>query len=329
MRYYEIVISKPGESAVFKRFTSFPNGQSDPGALNVIIDAYVYPFAIPASQTVIQIWGISLEDISQANNFTGYTINVYAGFQNGLPLNNPSQAGLILSGMIFQAFANWIGVDQTLDFVVTVGGSVANQTNNISFSWLAGTTLASALATTLTNGFPKIKQNINISPKLVLAHDEHGFYQSLQAFAQMLKPITQAAIGGTYPGVDIVLTPTQITAYDGSTQADPTTIAFQDLIGQPTWIDAQTLQFVCPMRADLTVGGYIAMPKGLLGNSSQAFGAPGAVTTTAASQPQARQQSVFSGVFLVVQCHHLGNFRAADGTAWVTVFNAVLVPKQP
>ncbi len=328
MRYYDIKITEPGTDKLIRQYTSFPNGVNDPGALNVLVDAYVYPFAIPAAQAVIQIWGISLQDISQASNFTNNNISVYGGFQKGLPLNNPAQARLLFTGIIFQSFANWQGTDMTLDFVVYYNGAAASQDNNIVLDWKAGTSLATALANTMKTAFPKLKQTINVNPKLILSHDEQGAYSSLQALAQVLKPLTQELIGGTYPGVDVSMTADGIIIYDGSTQSTPTPIAFQDLIGQPTWLNNQTLFFMCPMRGDLSVGMYITMPKGLLGNSNAPFGAPGAVTTTPASQPQTRQQSAFSGTFLISLVHHMGNSRQPDGQSWSTVFNAVLQPAQ-
>jgi hypothetical protein len=327
LRYYQIVIYKPGSTTPFRTYTSFSNGQTDPGALNVMLDAFAYVFAAPTQQGAsIQIWGISIEDISQASNFTGCTIQVFAGFQKGLPLNNASQAGLIITGKIFQSFGNWVGTQMTLDFVVLADGAAPSQGANLTFSWLAGTQLKNAMTTTLNNAFPGVKTNINISPNLVLAHDEHGTYSSMPAFAQMIKRLSAAAIGGAYPGVDICWTPTQINVFDGTTQSTPVQIAFQDLIGQPVWISLSDIQFVCPMRADLSVGTYIAMPKGLLGNPQNPAGAPGAVVTTAASLPQARQASLFNGSFIVTLVHHLGNFRGTNGSDWVSVLNAAIQP---
>lgn len=318
-RYYNVEIFKPGSTAVFKQYTSFPlvgaKNQTDPGALNLVIDAYEYAFAQPQGLCSMQIWGVALADISQASNLDGCTVNIYAGFQKGLPLNNPNQAGLIISGVIFQAFGNWIGTDMTLDLVIAPQGALAAQNSNVSFSWKAGTSLSAAIAATMQAGLKGVKQTVNINPNLILAHDESGYYPSLVGFAQMLKGITQDIIGGTYPGVDVAMTPNGILVYDGSNQANPTTLAFQDLIGQPTWIDPGTIQFVCPMRADLHVADFVKMPQGLLG-------VPGAVVTTSASQPQARQSSVFNGSFGIVSVHHMGNYRQPDGTSWVTVFNA-------
>jgi hypothetical protein len=328
VRYYLIRIFQKGSTTVLREYTSFPNGQNDPGALNVVLDLYIYAFGDPQQQAVVQIWGVPIADLAQAANFTDCTIQVYAGFQKGLPLNNPAQAGLVLAGSIFQSYGNWTGVDMTLDLVVVTQGAVSSNNSNVSFSWMAGTTLSDAITTTLKNAFPTAKLNINISPKLVIAHDEHGVYQALPAFAQMLKPLTAAAIGGTYPGVDIVWTPNEIRVFDGSTQANPVQIAFQDLVGQPVWIQQSTIQFMTPMRADLSVGDFIAMPKGILGSTANPAGV-GSVTTTAASQPQARQQSIFSGTFGINLVHHMGIFRQPDGTAWVSVFNATaqIVPQ--
>jgi hypothetical protein len=233
-----------------------------------------------------------------------------------LPLNNPKQSGLIFSGNIWQCFGNWQGTVMTLDFVIYGSGAAAAQKSNISFDWKAGTPLADAIATTLTTAFPTVKQNIQISPKLILSHDEPGVYLSLPAFAQMLRAISAGLVGDNYEGIDIVLANNTFTVFDGTSQKNPTQLAFQDLIGQPTWIFPYTIQFVCPMRADLSVNDYVTMPRGLLG-------VPGAVVTTPASQPQYRQQSAFSGVFWIKQVHHLGNFRQPDGVSWVTIFNAI------
>jgi hypothetical protein len=331
MRYYLINIYKNG--TLFRTYTSFPNGQTDPGALNVHIDAFVNVMAAPIQNgAVVQIWGVPIADLSQASNFTNCTIQVFAGFQKGLPLNNPAQAGLILTGNIFQAFGNWTGTDQTLDFVVLGDGIVPAQGANFNFSWMAGTTLQSAMMTTLNNFLksndagPNVKLNININPNLILAHDEHGVYSTMPAFAQMIKRLSAAAIGGNYPGVDICWTPTAINVFDGTTQSTPIQLQFQDLIGQPVWISPASIQFVCPMRADLLPQTYITMPKGLLGNPQNPAGAPGAVVTTAASQPQARQSSLFNGSFIIALVHHLGNFRGTNGSDWVTVFNAAIQP---
>jgi len=331
MRYYDIKIYPKGSTSSatpIREYTSYPMGpfgnQNDPGALNVVIDAYVYSFAAPQQQAIVQIWGVPITELAQANNYTNCTIQVFAGFKAGLPLNNPAQSGPILYGIIRQSFGNWTGTEMTLDFVVTVAGALSGQDTNVSFSWLAGTSLSSALTTTFNTAFPGVKSTININPKLILGHDEHGVYQALPAFAQTLKRLTAAVIGGNYNGVDITWTPQGINVFDGTNSTvTPIQIAFQDLIGQPVWIGPNTIQFVCPMRADISVGTLVQMPQNAPGSTANSMGV-GFVTTTSASEPQARQQSIFNGMFTIVLVHHMGIFRQPDGNAWVTVFNANL-----
>ena len=84
------------------------------------------------------------------------------------------------------------------------------------------------------------------------------------------------------------------------------------MIGQVTWIDYQTVQLNCVMRADLHVGDYIKMP-------------PGQVTTTAQSYSQFRQGSVFQGTFQISRIRHVGNFRQPMGEAWITTIDAYAV----
>jgi hypothetical protein len=320
-RYYKIDIFKPTNTTATpdRTWTSIAFNQNDPGALNVVLDAYVYSSDAAEQQTFVQIWGVAIADIQQASNFNGYKIKIYAGFSAGLPLNKPAQAGLIVQGTIYQSFANWQGTDMSLDFVVILTGALASQNANISFFWKAGTPLADALKTSLNAAFPGVPLQIAISPALVLSHDQPGHYTSLTAFNQALRPITVDILNNSlYLGVSISMTASGLLVYDGTTKLTPTQIAFEDMIGQPTWIGPgpQTIQFACAMRADLAVGSLVTLPKGFLGN-------PGAVTTTPASQPQLKQQSIFQGSFMLTTVHHIGEFRQPDGLAWITVFNAV------
>jgi hypothetical protein len=322
----DVVASPPSNPQIFREWTSYPKvgtgNQNDPGALNIVLDAYVNEFALPQGQAAVSVQGVSIDDLSQANNFTNCEVYIFAGFQKGLPLNNQSQAGLIIQGTIWQSYGNWVGTQMSLEFVIIGPGATADQKTNISFTWKAGTSLASALAATFKTAFPKLRQNINVNPKLIVAHDEVGVYQSMPAFAQYLKPFTQKAIGGTYPGVSLAWTPTQINAYDQSTQSAAVQLAFADLIGQPVWLNPFVIQFMTPLRADLNIDSYVTMPKGILGNPANPSGAPGAVITTSASHPEARQASIFNGTFQINKVHHMGIFRQADGEAWVTVFDA-------
>ncbi len=310
MRYYRIEIG--GDTPAV--YTSWVNGRNDPGALNVEFDIPVTAFATPAGNAMVRVWGISLQTISQARDFNGAPIKVFAGMQMGLPLANPKQAGVVVTGTILQAFGNWIGTAMTLDLIIIAdGGATPGNPKNIVFSWAKGTSLAAAITSTLQNAFPGFKVDIKINTALSLAADENGYFETVEQFAAYLKNMTAAIKGGTYTGVNIVLSQSVFSVYDGTTAATPVNIAFTDLIGQPTWIAPAQIQFNTVLRADLGVGDYVRLP-------------PSIVTTTAPSQSQYRDQSAFQGVFQLGFLRHVGNFRQPNAESWVTTFNCYPAP---
>ena len=102
---------------------------------------------------------------------------------------------------------------------------------------------------------------------------------------------------------------TTINAFDGTqaTSGTSTQIAFQDLIGQPTWIESPNIQFKAVMRADLSVGQKITLP-------------PSIVTNTAQAQSSlVNQRATFQGGFTIVSLRHVGKYRAPTADAWVTI----------
>lgn len=320
MRYYSIILSSPATGQVIQTpasvaqestYSSYANGQTIPGALNIEIDIWQAPQNVPTGASYVRIWGISLQEIGQASNLNGANVSIFAGMQAGLPLANPAEAGLIVRGMVFQAFGNWINTDMTLDLILQPSIGTTEAPKNIVINWKAGTPLSQAIAQTLSTAFPGVKQNINISPNLVLSHDAPGYYQTAAQFADYVRRVSVDIVGGNYQGVNIVFDGTSFSVYDGTaTPPTPKQIAFQDMIGQPTWIYAPFIQVKSVMRGDLHVGDYITLP-------------PSIVTTTAAAQSSLLNlKANFQGTFQINSLHHVGNFRQPDAASWVTVINA-------
>lgn len=296
-------------------YTSQVNGKTDPGALNIELDVAAFNFATPIGNAMIRVWGVSLQTISQASDFNGANVKLYAGMAKGLPLANPQQQGLILQGTVFQAFGNWIGTDMTLDLVVvTDGGATQSNPANIVLDWKKGTPLADAIKNTMATAYPDYQVDININQNLVLTQDEPGYFQTVEQFAEYVKQVSLSIIPQNYSGVDITLQGKKFVVYDGTTQTNPKLIAFQDLIGQPTWIDPFSVQANCVLRSDISVGDFIKFPQ------TQ-------TTTTAQSQSQARDKSTFQGTFQVDMVRHVGNYRQPDGGSWITTFNAHSQPQ--
>jgi hypothetical protein len=189
-RYYDIRITPMGSTTASFAWGSHPNGTFDPGAQNVEFDMPVLPYGVPVGGQTITIEGVSLQAISQAQNFAGSNITVRGGMQKGLPLANPNQAGVILSGQIFQSFGNWQGTEQSLSFVVLPAVYTLNNPGNIVLNWKAGQTLAEALKNTFSIAYPNMPVSINIGNNLVLDSDEHHFSSTLDSLADYLGELT-------------------------------------------------------------------------------------------------------------------------------------------
>jgi hypothetical protein len=324
MRYYRIDITDPATGKIIKPQGAAPGqnyswssltpaGRANPAAQNVQIDVPIAAYGTPRQGAYLRVWGISLQDISQAFDINGLNVALYGGFSPGLPLATAASAyaGLLVRGSIFQAFGNWVGTDQTLDLVLLPPTGSPAAPLNIVLNWKAGTPLAPALNTTLAVAFPNLKRNISISPNLILPHDQPGYYHSLAEFAQVLEGITAPILGGDYAGVQITISDTTINAFDFTQPAPPPLqIAFTDLIGQPTWLDLNTINFKTVMRADLQVGQQIKMPQ-----------TP--VIQQASSFQRFRDKSTFTGTFVIRELHHFGNFRQPDAASWNTTVDAV------
>lgn len=325
MRYYNIVITDTSTSNVIQpnsstaqgagyTYSSFVGGKTLSAALNVEMDILSAPLGAAMPGSYVRVWGISLQEISQASDLNGKKIVISGGFQAGLPLANPKQAGILVEGSVLQAFGNWIGTDMTLDLIIgpPIGDPYAPK--NIVLDWKANTSLSDAITTTLKTAFPDYTVAADISGTLVRSDDQPGYYESTHQFATYIKQLSRDMLGGTYPGVDIKVDGMTIKVYDNTSPPSPIKIEFQELIGQPTWIGPQELVFKCPMRADIHLGDIVSMPK------TQ-------VTTTAAAQSNlSNLKASFQGNFKIQSIRHIGNYRQSSAEGWVTVFNAAAIP---
>ena len=320
MRFYSIEITNPqtGEKIIpaslgGNGITSImPNGQTNPAALNIELDIPFVNFAAPDNNAWLRIWGIGLQQIGNAFDLNGMDITVSVGMSKGLPLANPAQQGLVLSGSILQAYGNWIGLDQTLDFNFAPKTGIPSDPLNFSFTWQAGTPLATAIAQTLSTALPGMKQDIQISPNLIISSTETGYYQSAQQFAAFINQRSKPIIGGSYMGVQISTDGRTVTVWDGTAKADPKkvkAIAFQDMIGQPTWIGTNEITVKLVMRGDLNISDAINLP-------------PSLATTTQQALLRFQDRTTFSGNFIITQIHHYGNFRQPDAASWNTTIYA-------
>jgi hypothetical protein len=335
MRYYSIEITDPNsgkpilgaDGKAFGPYSSFVNGKNVPGALNVEFDMPINSFDQPTTATFVKIWGVPLTTIGQAANFNGADIKIYGGMQKGLPLANPKQSGLLLESVIQQAYGNWQGIEQSLDFQVFGNYGSALSNANLIFNWQKGQQMGDAITQTLSNAFPGYSINVAVNQNLIISESQTAYFQTVGQFAQYVQSTSQNVatasysgialdfssqplIGQYYSGIRIIPTQNGFNVIDGTTPTTPKQIEFTDLIGQPTWLNIATINFKNVMRADLAVGDYVKMP----------------VTpqiTTAQSFSRYRDRATFQGTFIVTSIRHIGHFKQKSADSWVTIVDAV------
>lgn len=318
-RFYTIVVGEGKNATVWTN--KGPNGTGAIlGAQTVELDLLVAQQHAPDSgaQSFFRIWGPTREQISQASNFNGQPVTIYGGMQSGLPLASASagQSGVLITGTVFSAFGNYQGTNQTLDMIINPNGnSSTDKPANIVHFWPKGTPLATAIKSTLGAAFPAWTINVDISPNLVLASDDHGIYPDIGKYAKYINRRTKPILGPKYSGVTIVSNTgsTTINVTDNSKNPSKiTAINGNDLIGQITWLDLNTIQFTTVMRSDIQIADGVSFPKYVFSQAQ----------TTSASNAQSRSAITFTGNFGIGRVQHFGNSRDPDGQSWVSSYQA-------
>ena len=339
MRYYKIVIHTdtstssvttrlPGSQSENLQVTaphpriweSGTNGVNNPGALQVEFDLPVAPASMALPGGHVEIVGVSLTDVSAATKLQGRLIKVYGGMARGLPLADPRQQGLLVSGYIQEAWGNWLGTQMSINMILIPRPSPPSGDGvvNLVLDWQPGQPLADAIRQTLTVAYPGTTVRMNISDNLVQNYHEPGYYSSLGQFSDFVRARSRAIIKTPgYAGVQIVHVEDSFNVFDGSTLGAAKTIAFTDLIGQPTWVGQAQVQIQCVLRGDISVGDQLTLPTGI----TAGYGVVAGVTFQTGTIPS--QRSIFTGTFTVKGLRHIGDFRNPDGGAWVTVIDLV------
>lgn len=286
----------------------------------------------PMGAMAVTIHGIPMIDISAAHQFAGTEVVIKGGMQKGLPLANPSQAGVLVRGQVFQAFGNWEGTDMRLDLIVYPSRYTIDDPGNLILDWNAGQTLADALRNTFSIAYPGMPVVFNIGDNLVFAYPESNYCASLEELAQLVSRITHEVFKQK---VFITIQAGAIRVFDTTHKPAPIQMNFTDLIGQPTWLSQGIMQMKTVMRADIQVGSIIRMPAMHSNGKEFPFpNAPGFTTTYAAAalSPEGgalsstdKNSLTFQNNFQISELRHIGNFRSPAGEDWATVFNCALV----
>lgn len=331
MRYYRIeIIDKDGNTPLDSAgnpIGPFDTSETPGRGLQIEFDALITGYDVVNAGTLIVISGLPITMLSQSVQLSGCQVNIYAGFSDGLPLANPSQQGMIISGQIYNKYANWIGTHQTMNLVVNPSPLLndVGQKRSITLDGKKGEALSDVLQRSLKLAFPDFDIYISISDKLVLAEDAPGVYPRLGQLAVAVRSHSCSAINtDDYTGVQMVMQNRAIRVFDNTT-ADGAGIPIlpQELVGQPSWIGLASVSFKCPMRADLRCGDIVSLPQDIISG-------PGALLSvnTERSLSMLRNTVNFTGNFLITSVRHVGDYLNPDSNnAWNTIYEAVALAK--
>ena len=311
-------------------YTPGYSGLTDPGALNIEMDIPVVSEEIPSGQGYLKIWGVSLDMVNHASKLNYQNITIYAGFQKGLPLADaqllasPLRNGIIFKGSIYQAFGNWQGNEQTIEMFLgpqLMPNAVPKDKTPIVLNCPQGAVLGSAIENALTiAGFGV--SSVNISPSLTMMPQPcMGKYDNIFDFATDINQLSKDALSAypKYAGIKILRNqPNAISKVPILTVTDnwvpsadaPILINFMDMIGQPVWLDFNTLQFKLMMRSDISIGKTVIMPQNYAINTAQ-------------SQSQIKNNIAYTKTAYVSAVRYIGNFRHETGDSWITIIDVL------
>ena len=326
MRFYKITISPPLEDPTrFEDliFSSQTNGQDNYSSLQLDLDVYQEAYSQYSANGFIKLNGIDLKGLGEIGNYNPSIVNgkpiqmcgikIEVGMSKGLPYTNAGQQGVILFGGIMQAFANWQGVNISLDMIVAPAFAGSNDLNNITFVWKKDTELTDAVKLALENAYKPTTVSGSFKAGLKQSEDAPEQNFNLLSLSRKVNAISRSIIKDpTYTGGLISVNDKGFYLTDNAiTKTATKTIKFTDVIGNLTWLQIGTISAKVVMRGDLNVGDYISFEKYI------------PINNIVNNYSQYRNNISFDGVFYISKLHHVGSSRSPDGNGWVTTIEAV------
>lgn len=299
-----------------------------PGAgLQLEFDALITGYDVVSSGTSIALYGVPISMLRESANLAGYQISLTAGFISGLPLANEDQCGLIIQGVIFNPYGNWMGTHQSLNLIVNPSAVLNDKGQEIAITvdGKKGDLFSDVLMRALKTAYPKFQIEISISDKLVLQEDGKGVYPRLAQLAASMRSQSYYVINDqSYSGVQMVMQGNSIRVFDNTSgNGSAIKILPHELLGQPTWIGINTISFKCPLRSDLRLADEIELPVNIISGPGELL-----AVNSERSYSSMRDKVSFSGKFQINSVRHVGDYLSADNSnSWVTIYEALVLPE--
>ena len=304
-----------------------------PGALEIEFDVQSMGGSLMTGDScTLVIRGLPMAVLSQSVNLYNAIVTVYAGFDaTGLPLARAQAPhyGMILKGQVFVPFANWQGINQSLNLGLINYTPVPSGEDPIFFILAGekGEDLATVALRGLVGAFPNAKISTKTLENLVLPETVHAVpYQTLSAYSQAINSLSRSIVNRNgYGGIQIYTQKDFLVMTDLTGGIGTSVVTLTELIGQPTWVGLNTVSLKIPMRADLNVGDTLTLQAPSQSSSTSPYGLVDIVLSNNAGAAQLAAQgiSTFSGNFVISTIRHVGSFRDTSPDAWVTIVEAI------
>jgi hypothetical protein len=217
----------------------------------------------------------------------------------------------------FGGFGDVAGMMSTL--AQGFGGGFLTTPANLIHNLNPGQWLGDAISQTLTTAYPGTSVLPLLSKSLKTNYQDSGFYENLQQLTGYYKQLGQTlgALGGGTSGtsgIDTFIYDNRFIVTDWTQSMGDVTLAYTDLIGQPTWVAFNEVFFSSVLRADLLPVKTVGLP--VVPSAVNLLGTP-VLTGEALILSQARQL-IFNGSVTLYKVRHVGDSRSPDGAMWRT-----------
>jgi hypothetical protein len=224
------------------------------------------------------------------------------------PIIKPLDGGFDFGGLA----SSFLGDLSQLAQTAFGAGGFLQVPANLIHNLQPGQSLASAIQQTLSTAYPNANI-INLISNYTASYQDGGAYQNMQQYNGYIKQFA-TALGSKF-GIDIFAHGNNLIVTDWTQSSGDINLEYTDLIGQPTWISVNEIQFTTVMRPDLIPTYTVSFPQTLFG-IGPSYDSANALTTPGLGQNSL--QLTFNGTAQLHKIRHVGDSRSPDGSMWRT-----------
>ncbi|HEO9044236.1 TPA: hypothetical protein QIF36_002403 [Enterobacter kobei] len=307
------------------------------GALDIEFDIQTLGAGtIAAQSSTLVIRGLPMSVMKQSVNLSECICTLNAGFGSiGLPLGRAQSVhyGMILEGQIYTPYANWQGVNQSLNLGIINYAPVLNVTGALRMDGKRGENIGTMILRNMKAAYPGKRVVMSIADNLILPEDTPSAeYLNMGGYSLDIGSLSRGIMNDPeYVGIQIYMQKDFIVVSDLLYPLSGIihNVALEELIGQPTWEGFNSISVKVPLRSDINVGEGLRIASYTDCKIYTPYGGIGTLLTTngGVAIVARMQDTTFSGTFIVSGIRHVGAFRNPSADSWVSIITLTAVHK--